>query len=237
MFKEKTASIILTHHFYTSTYYSSQNSDADFFIYRAILNYCISKKINGVKYCMNNNGDIQYFDNNNEDILLNKKINMITKVTNSNNSQIYMIELFSYICDQSKIYEFINYCKKKYNKKLDLLNKHIIGNPNQKYFRYIGYNNASSTCIYEEHKFFSNKTFDNIFFEGKDEFIKKIKYFCDNKNNFRELGIPYTHGILCWGPAGTGKTYTAVALAVKALKNKEIKRIEIAKKSNISKIM
>src|SRR5690606_8725930 len=27
------------------------------------------------------------------------------------------------------------------------------------------------------------------------------------------------------GPAGTGKTYTAVALAVRALKNKEIKRI------------
>ena len=27
------------------------------------------------------------------------------------------------------------------------------------------------------------------------------------------------------GPAGTGKTYTAVALAVKALKNKELKRI------------
>jgi len=27
------------------------------------------------------------------------------------------------------------------------------------------------------------------------------------------------------GPAGTGKTYTGVALAVKALKNKEVKRI------------
>lgn len=31
--------------------------------------------------------------------------------------------------------------------------------------------------------------------------------------------------ILAIGPAGTGKTYTAVALAVRALKNKEIKRI------------
>ena len=31
--------------------------------------------------------------------------------------------------------------------------------------------------------------------------------------------------IFAIGPAGTGKTYTAVALAVKALKNKEIKRI------------
>ena len=31
------------------------------------------------------------------------------------------------------------------------------------------------------------------------------------------------------GPAGTGKTYTAVALAVRALKNKEIKRIILAR--------
>jgi phosphate starvation-inducible PhoH-like protein len=31
--------------------------------------------------------------------------------------------------------------------------------------------------------------------------------------------------IFAIGPAGTGKTYTAVALAVKALKNKEVKRI------------
>jgi phosphate starvation-inducible PhoH-like protein len=31
------------------------------------------------------------------------------------------------------------------------------------------------------------------------------------------------------GPAGTGKTYTAVALAVKAMKNKEIKRIILAR--------
>jgi phosphate starvation-inducible PhoH-like protein len=31
------------------------------------------------------------------------------------------------------------------------------------------------------------------------------------------------------GPAGTGKTYTAVALAVKALKNKEVRRIILAR--------
>lgn len=31
--------------------------------------------------------------------------------------------------------------------------------------------------------------------------------------------------IFAIGPAGTGKTYTAVALAVKALKNKEVRRI------------
>ena len=31
--------------------------------------------------------------------------------------------------------------------------------------------------------------------------------------------------IFAIGPAGSGKTYTAIALAVRALKNKEIKKI------------
>ena len=31
------------------------------------------------------------------------------------------------------------------------------------------------------------------------------------------------------GPAGSGKTYTAIALAVRALKNKEIKKIILSR--------
>jgi phosphate starvation-inducible PhoH-like protein len=38
-------------------------------------------------------------------------------------------------------------------------------------------------------------------------------------------GIVKNDMLFAIGPAGTGKTYTAVALAVKALKNKEVKRI------------
>ena len=30
--------------------------------------------------------------------------------------------------------------------------------------------------------------------------------------------------MICLGPAGTGKTYTSVALAVNSLKNKEVKK-------------
>ncbi len=46
------------------------------------------------------------------------------------------------------------------------------------------------------------------------------------KNQRRMVESIHTSDILfAIGPAGTGKTYTAVALAVRALKNKEIKRI------------
>ena len=35
--------------------------------------------------------------------------------------------------------------------------------------------------------------------------------------------------LFCIGPAGTGKTYTAIALAVRALKNKEVKKIILSR--------
>lgn len=57
---------------------------------------------------------------------------------------------------------------------------------------------------------------------------KVIRARTPNQRKMRE----YVEGndiVFAIGPAGTGKTYTAVALAVRALKNKEIKRIILAR--------
>lgn len=51
-----------------------------------------------------------------------------------------------------------------------------------------------------------------------------IKAKTDNQRKMIS-GIAKHDLLFAYGPAGTGKTYTAVALAVKALKNKEVKRI------------
>lgn len=46
------------------------------------------------------------------------------------------------------------------------------------------------------------------------------------RNQQRLVSMYQTHDLLfATGPAGSGKTYTAIALAVRALKNKEVKRI------------
>lgn len=67
--------------------------------------------------------------------------------------------------------------------------------------------------------------------EGKAEDIlvygrhgKLIKPLTPNQKKMVE-SITNNDMIFAIGPAGTGKTYTAVALAVRALKNKEVKRI------------
>ncbi len=57
---------------------------------------------------------------------------------------------------------------------------------------------------------------------------KVIKAKTPNQRKMVEL-LKNNDILFAIGPAGTGKTYTAVALAVRALKNKEIKRIILAR--------
>ncbi len=71
-----------------------------------------------------------------------------------------------------------------------------------------------------------HKTDDDVIVYGN--FGKVIRAKTPNQRKMVEL-VNDNDILFAIGPAGTGKTYTAVALAVKALKNKEIKRIILAR--------
>lgn len=213
LFKEKYSSLVINYTFYTSTYYASQNSEADSLLYKSILYYVTKKNVIGVKYVLNPTGVISHFDKNTE-VKINKHLNIDTKVVVSSTSTIYEVELYSYTIRQDKLQNFLNKCVEAYKKYLMNTTNYTPGaNTNQKYYSFQSFNSTTNSIIYEECKFFSNKTFDNIFFENKDIFLKKINYFCNNRGAYRELGIPYSLGIILYGPPGTGKTSCIKALA------------------------
>lgn len=94
-----------------------------------------------------------------------------------------------------------------------------------KYFN--RYNNLDENSIEriltsngKEHK--SSKFSEGVLVHGVSG--KLIKAQTDNQRKMVEL-MDKNDMLFAIGPAGTGKTYTAVALAVKALKEKEVKRI------------
>lgn len=62
-------------------------------------------------------------------------------------------------------------------------------------------------------EFESTRTFQNMFFDNKQEILGKINFFLNNKKWYYENGIPYSLGIGLHGEPGTGKTSFIKALA------------------------
>ena len=83
------------------------------------------------------------------------------------------------------------------------------------YTRYFLFNgeNYRSSYGYEEYRFDSGKSFDNIFFPQKDAILRRIDFFTNNKEWYRKRGIPHTIGFMFYGRPGCGKTSTIKAIA------------------------
>lgn len=120
----------------------------------------------------------------------------------SNKLERITIQLFSYKSDVNIIKNFVENLTKNYLSNIENLREN-------KRFIY-----TLTKTKYEEHKcelwdeiqFLSTRTFSNIFFEKKDEIIRKLHFFLNNKEWFYNKGIPYSLGIGIHGPPGTGKT-------------------------------
>jgi len=112
------------------------------------------------------------------------------------------IKLFSYETGLDNIKKFIDNITEKYLKNIEdeRFNKKFIYTLNKIKFEEHRHE-CWSECIFE-----SSKTFDNLFFKGKEDIIYKLNFFINNKQWYYDMGIPYTLGIGLHGPPGTGKT-------------------------------
>merc|ERR1712209_24457 len=69
------------------------------------------------------------------------------------------------------------------------------------------------TRHYSEFRFESGKTFDNVFYSQKEDIVKRLDFFTNNKEWYKQRGIPYTMGFMFYGEPGCGKTSTIKAIA------------------------
>ena len=168
------------------------------------------------------NTDI-YMVSQHDRFLIDKNIFVITEFEKEDNSDKndrikssidkITIKLYSYTYSMSELKAFIDNITTKYLQSIKTTRS------NKKFIYTLTdskHDEEDSSSIYNcwhESVFESARTFDNIFFDGKEEIIKRIYSFVNNKNWYYEKGIPYTLGIGLHGPPGTGKTSFIKALA------------------------
>jgi SpoVK/Ycf46/Vps4 family AAA+-type ATPase len=124
-------------------------------------------------------------------------------------TDIITITLFSYKTNIEQIQKHVEKVKLNYLEYIENVR-------NDKKFIYSLSNTSFEDSRYEcwrEYQFESSRTFDNMFFDGKEQIISKIRFFLDNKDWYYKNGIPYTLGIGLYGPPGTGKTSFFKSLA------------------------
>ena len=105
----------------------------------------------------------------------------------------------------------------EFENRISLLEKHI------EQFGKLTETDIINITAMEDDSFYAlNQADANVIVHGREG--KIIKAITPNQKRLVE-SAEMNDMVFVVGPAGTGKTYTAVALAVKALKNKQIKRI------------
>jgi hypothetical protein len=109
------------------------------------------------------------------------------------------------------IRNFINECRSQY---LEYKNNTL--GDKLYYFDQININDPTfkkDVIVFTKKEFSSNKTFNNLFFEQRDEFVNRVKHFKNHKKWYDERGIPYTFTYGAFGESGCGKTSTMKAIA------------------------
>jgi len=131
------------------------------------------------------------------------------KNSNKTKSRILKLRLFSQTLPIEDLKIFVGGLIKAFNKYM----KEEVNQTQNYFITKIEKIEETPTLLYDQFDFLSTRSFDNIFFEQKDELRRRLDFFLNNQKWYEKRGVPYTLGFMFYGPPGTGKTSTIKAIA------------------------
>jgi len=165
---------------------------------------------NNFSYSINTSKEIKM----NSDILIRQDNSTEKSDGNKNSTEIYDLYIYSYTKSFIELKEMITEWSLEYKQYIKEYN-----DGNYYHFSYLGNirekdkGDKQNEVYFESNVFHSNKTFDNLFFEQKEDLFNRLQYFMTNENRYKLLGIPHSLGLMFYGFPGCGKTSCAKAIA------------------------
>jgi hypothetical protein len=114
--------------------------------------------------------------------------------------------LYSYTKSMRELMEFLTMC-------LEELELDTVASLNNKPYYFMFDKKEDSVLLFDEYSLENDRSFDNIFFDQKDDIKNRLDFFINNRDWYRQKGIPYTLGLMFSGKPGCGKTSTIKAIA------------------------
>lgn len=116
------------------------------------------------------------------------------------NKKFYVIMLYSNNKNIEYINDFIIMCENEYK-----INQEKIHNKIKKFIKYKEID-LDGYVSYNSIDYYTSRSFDTIFFDDKDKFVKSLDFFINNEEWFKAKQCPYHMGIMLYGTPGCGKT-------------------------------
>lgn len=191
---------------YSST--EERNNDDSMFVVDQSIPFEIENDI----YC-----SVEILQNNDEEN---------NKSTQSSNIKIdcknIILKIFSFKHDINFLTDYIDNIKKEYLKSIEDTRKEL-----RFHYKLKDIDTTENIINWYEKEFNTNKTFDKMYLKNQTDILKKINFFLENEQWYKDEGHPYTLGIGLYGPPGTGKTSFIKCLA--KMTNRHIIEISLNK--------
>lgn len=163
-----------------------------------------------------NQKDVRYMIETREPVQLTQDIYFVMywgedgRLVSDNNKGDRTVEhkysLYSYKKSMQELMDFLNKC-------IDELETDTINGLSNRPFYFMYDKKEDGQLHFDEYTLDNDRSFDNIFFDQKEDLKERIDNFVNNREWYRKKGIPYTLGLMFSGKPGCGKTSTIKAIA------------------------